>query len=275
MAKPPEYVPDPLDGLRAMKVGLWAKEKHDLLSKYIDGTRFMRRGWKHRIYIELFSGPGRVWYRHHGPFADGSALRAWRASQRDGAAFTRVFINDLDPENLSACQRRLEGAGAPVTALNMEAEKAAPLILQQLPRRDAVHLSLLDPFAIGVLPFSMVRTFASHEKMDIVVNYGVHDVQRNLLKNLRGEADEMDRFCPGWREELQGVTGKRAQRGRVLERWLRMVKATGAEYSKDMPLIRHTHRRVPLYHLVFAAHHEGPIRVWGDVARSGQGDLPF
>jgi three-Cys-motif partner protein len=160
-----------------------------------------------------------------------------------------------------------------VRSYNLPAEKAAPLILEQLRATRSVHLALLDPFSIGVLPFAMVKAFASHPKVDVVVNYGLHDVQRNLLKNLRGEAGEMDAFCPGWREAVAGVNGKRAQRGRVLERWLHMVEQTGAKYSREMPLVRDARRRIPLYYLVFAAHHEGPIRVWGDIAKDGQRDL--
>src|SRR5688572_4397752 len=132
MASSPTYRPDPIDGVRAMEVGPWAKEKHDFLAKYIDGTRWMRRPWPHRVYIELFSGPGRVWYKRQGPFGDGSAMRAWRASQRD-APFTAMFINDLDPENVAACCTRLVDAGAPVKAFNLPAEEAAPKILAQLP----------------------------------------------------------------------------------------------------------------------------------------------
>jgi three-Cys-motif partner protein len=272
MARKTGYRDDLVDGLKAMEVGAWAQQKHDLLAKYIEATRYMRRRWPRRTYVELFCGPGRVWYKSHGPFGPGSALRAWEASKVGDAAFTEIYINDLDLESAKACQERLLAAGAPkVTVTNLRAELAGPEILSRL--GNGLHLALLDPFSIGVLPFKLVELYAAHPRMDLVVNYSLFDVQRNLLKNLRGETRSMDAFCPGWREAIQDVHGKRAQRGRVLERWLELVNGTGAKYSKDMPLVRDTHRRLPLYYLVFAAHHDAPVRVWSDIARDPTRDM--
>jgi three-Cys-motif partner protein len=272
MASKAKYRDDPADGLPAMEVGDWSREKHDLIAKYIDGTRLMRRRWPRRTYSELFCGPGRVWYKNRGPFAPGSAVRAWIASRRDGAEFTEINVNDADQVNAAACVERLRVSGIEPHMDSMPANEAAPRILERIGRK-GLHLVLLDPFSIGAMPFSLVEGFARHPKVDLIINYSVLDVQRNLLRNMRGDSDEMDRFCPGWREAIEGVHGRRAQRGRVLERWLELLKGCGATYSREMPLVRDARRRVPLYYLIFAAHHDAPVRIWGDVARDAQRDM--
>jgi three-Cys-motif partner protein len=255
-----------------MVVGAWAQEKHDLLAEYIVATRHMRKRFTRRTYVELFCGPGKVWYEHRGPYP-GSALRAWEASRLDGAQFTEVYINDLDPENVAACRRRLEEAGARVIALNMPADQAGPAILERL--GGGLHLALLDPFSIGVLPWTLVGPFATHPKMDIVVNVNISDLRRNLGRNIVGDAHDVDGFCPNWRSALTGVGSKVEQRLRVFQCWLDRLKTAGAEYSREMPLVRDSRLRVGKYHLVFAAHHPAPIRVWSDLAKPKTRTLPF
>jgi three-Cys-motif partner protein len=271
MAKRPRYRPDPIDGRRALEAGIWAQEKHDLLARYIEGTRYMRGKFSRSTYTELFCGPGRVWFRDRGPYANGSALRAWEAAKASGQPFEEIFINDLDAENVTTCKDRLEKAGATVTAFNLPADKAAPEILKKL--GNGVHLALLDPFGISALPFSVVQEFAKLPKMDLVINYAVMDVQRNLLQNLRGESDVIDEFCPGWRKSVSPAENRRAQRGKLLTRWLSLLESSGIRYSREMPLVRGTGLRAPFYHLVFGAHNDSPLRVWGDIANTRQGDI--
>jgi three-Cys-motif partner protein len=268
MAKKTEYLIDPSDNRKAMIVGEWAQEKHDLIAKYIDGTRSMRSRWPRRTYVELFCGPGRVVYGQSGPFAPGSALRAWEASRQCRVPFTDFYINDIDAESVDICTERLENAGAKVHPFKLPADQAGPAILKKLGK--GLHLVLLDPFSIGVVPFNvLVKPVASHPKVDLMVNYNVQDVTRNLHRNLLGEADELDRFCPGWSEAIRGAHGRRAQRGKLLEHWLKMLRESGAQYSKEMPLVRDTRRKnTAKYYMVFASHHPSPIRVWGDVARN-------
>lgn len=275
MASKTEYRVDPIDHRLSLVAGEWAREKHELLEQYIVATSGMRGKpvWKRCTYIDLFCGPGRVWYgKRAQTTSPGSALRAWDASVRGRVPFDEIFINDLDAENLEACRARLIEAGAKkVTAYNMPADDAAPLILRQL--RQGVHLALMDPFKVELLPWSLVRSYASQRNIDVVANFNLADLSRTLHLHLGGKSDVLESVCPGWRSAIEGATRKGERRGRIVERWLELLRQCGAEYSKEMPLIRDARMGVPKYHVIFAAHHEAPIRVWGDIARDPTGQL--
>jgi three-Cys-motif partner protein len=78
---PDKYEPDE-DGLPRELVGAWAKDKYLRLSKYVDISRSVRRGFigagkGGATYIELFSGPGRIRIRDTSEVTHGSPLVAW------------------------------------------------------------------------------------------------------------------------------------------------------------------------------------------------------
>jgi three-Cys-motif partner protein len=276
MAKKTEYRDDPTDGGRALVAGEWARQKHDLLADYIIATSGMRGKpvWGRCTYVDLFCGPGRVWYGKHAQRTSaGSALRAWEASLRGQVPFDEIFINDLDTENVEACASRLRQAGASkITTFNLTANAAAPLIRQRL--RDGVHLVFIDPFKVELLPWSLVKPYASQRNIDVVVNFNLADLARTLHLNLSGQAEVLDAACPGWREAIHDVARKGEMRGRIIRLWLqKLASECGALYSREMPLIRDARMGVPKYHVVFAAHHPAPVRVWGDVAREPTGAL--
>jgi Aspartate 1-decarboxylase len=111
------------DGLPAQEVGVWAKEKHRLLRRYVDICRATRKKYIGKSkggasYIDLFCGPGRAKIRDTGEWIEGSAVTAWNMSVQGGAPFTKVIIGDADEECLEAAAARLRQVGAPVIALH-------------------------------------------------------------------------------------------------------------------------------------------------------------
>lgn len=256
-----------------MVVGAWGQEKHDLLAKYVVGTRRMRDDWPRRTYVELFCGPGRVYYEHAGP-CDGSALRAWRASQR-GGEFTEFYVNDFDSESAELCHARLERAGAPrVEHFTEAADVAGPKILERL-KGPGLHTVLLDPFSIAVLPFSLVKPFASHRKVDLIVNFNLQDLTRTLHLNMGGKSSALDAFAPGWREVIERGDSRRVIRGKVIQHWLKLLKACGIKDAEQKPLVTDSRKGIAKYHLVYASHHPSPLKVWDDVAKGPTRSLPF
>lgn len=80
------------DGLPAEDVGVWAKEKHEYLCRYIDISRAVRSGWTApgkagATFIDPFCGPGRAKVRETGEWIDGGAVAAWKKSCEGGAPF--------------------------------------------------------------------------------------------------------------------------------------------------------------------------------------------
>jgi three-Cys-motif partner protein len=65
------------DGKVTMPVGPWAREKYNLLRTYTElFARGMKNKWAHRVYLDLFSGPGKVNIRGTGTVLLGSPLIA-------------------------------------------------------------------------------------------------------------------------------------------------------------------------------------------------------
>ena len=76
--------------------GAWVPtEKHRLLQHYLDASRYARRKWSSRVFIDPFCGPGRIQVVGESFTRPGGAILAYKASTKD-APFTQVFIGDLD-----------------------------------------------------------------------------------------------------------------------------------------------------------------------------------
>lgn len=76
-----EARPDPTDGLPAMPVGEWARDKHALLKLYIGisrgvRTKFIGTGKAGATFIDLYCVSGRAYIRGTNTFIDGSPLVA-------------------------------------------------------------------------------------------------------------------------------------------------------------------------------------------------------
>ena len=72
------------DGLPAEEVGVWAKEKHDYLCRYIDISRSTRAkylgpGKAGATYIDLFCGPGRCKVRDSGEWIGNPPAKAMQS----------------------------------------------------------------------------------------------------------------------------------------------------------------------------------------------------
>src|SRR6185437_5470933 len=146
----PETRPDPIDGLPAMPVGEWAKDKHALLKLYIEISRGVRKkfigsGKAGATFIDLYCASGRAYIRGTAIFIDGSPLVGWTASRDCGVPFTTVHINDSDHELLEAAATRLTRLGAPVVKHGGEALAVAEKLAKEL-NPYALHFALIDAF---------------------------------------------------------------------------------------------------------------------------------
>ena len=130
-------------------VGCWVpEEKHRILADFTEATWGARKKWPHRVYLDLFSGPGRIQVEVEEDTRDGGSLIAWRQSSRIPAGqFTQVIVGDLDPDRSSACGERLRAAGANSTVLSGPAVETARQAVQLVPQRSSLCLAYLDPYS--------------------------------------------------------------------------------------------------------------------------------
>ena len=164
------------DGLPAEEVGVWAKEKHDYLCRYIDISRstrakFLGPGKAGATYIDLFCGPGRCKVRDSSEWIDGGVVAAWKKSQEGNAPFSQVFIGDLDTQRREAAATRLRNLGAPVVEVNGAAVNAVKSVTAQL-NAYGLHFAFLDPFDLAALNFDIIVALSALKRIDMLVHIG-------------------------------------------------------------------------------------------------------
>ena len=270
MSSKPEYVSDPEDGMRAMRVGDWGKAKYDILRKYVQAASTARKKWPEHCFVDLYCGPGRINYKTGGGFADGGAIVAWRQSVASREPFTKVYISDLDPLNVECCSKRLRQLGATVVEQVGKAVEIAPKVADMLPHGQ--HVAYLDPFSLGAMPFSVVQAFANLKKTDIILNYAISDQTRNLDKMMAKDIGDLDAFAPGWEQVIDPNMPIRGAWVQLVNYWLKLLMAEGVQYSEVMPEFKNTRGGV-LYWLVYAAHHGHGFKLWESIANDGQRGL--
>lgn len=253
------------DGLPVEEVGPWAKEKHDLLCRYVDmakATRAKYLGPKKggAAFIDLFCGPGRCRVKTTGELIDGGALAAWKKSLEGGQPFTHVIVADADQERLGAMVSRLEAAGAPVVSACGPAAETALFALQRTPIY-GLNFAYLDPYNLEALDFTIFNTLSRVKRLDILVHLSKMDLQRNLESNIAATVSAFDAFAPGWRTVINIEQAQGGIRNEVVEHWRDLVATTGKTASNEVRLLKGS-RGQHLYWLLLVASHDLAHKFW-------------
>lgn len=256
-------------------VGDWVPlQKHTFLAKYIEGTRQARKKFRHRIFIDLFCGPGRIQVKGEETTRHGGSIVGWQHSKLSDASFTACFIGDLDSLRVRACEARLKAFGAPVRSFEGAAENTVDQVLQAIPVK-ALCLAYLDPYNLQYLSFSVIEKLAKLEYIDFAVHFSTMDLRRNVLMEFNPERARFDLTAPGWRDHIDPMAFVRGDADEAFfDYWCDLVKNLGFKISQRIPLVRDNGNR-PLYHLVFFSRHPFPNRIWGDVAQGTNREFNF
>jgi three-Cys-motif partner protein len=265
------------DGLPLDEVGIWAKDKHDRLRKYIDISRAARRkfvqGSGGATYIDLYSGAGRAVVRENSEVVDGSPLVAFKCAKEGGVPFTTLYIADTDREKSNSCEQRIANAGGRALAEVGPAEKTAAQIVSQL-NKHGLHFAFLDPYNLSDLPFTVLESFSSLKRIDLLIHVSAQDLQRNLDAYSMSVDGPLDRFAPGWRTVVDTKQSKRATRAAYIEYWVSKMTALGLPPARHAELISGTTKNQRLYWLVFVSRSDFAKSLWDKIRNvSGQGQL--
>ncbi len=260
------------DGLPAEEVGVWAKEKHDLLCRYVDISKSTRAKYLPpnkggAALIDLFCGPGRCKVRETGEFIDGGVVAAWKKSTQFDRPFTKIIIGDADPARLDAAVERLEKLNAPVVPLLGPALDTSFKALQRSPPH-GLNFAFLDPYNLENLDFQIIKTLARLKRIDMMMHVSTQDLQRNLDKHLTATDSAFDAFAPGWREALKIDQSQRRTREDLLQYWKELVAQTTVTTSDDVRLIKGS-KNQRLYWLLLAAKNELAHKFWSAISKSG------
>lgn len=265
------------DGLIADEVGVWAKEKHTYLKRYLDISRSTRKKFigdrkGGAVYFDVFCGTGRSRIRGTEEWIDGGAVAAWKTSREGGAPFSDIYISDLDDARLNACATRLSRLGAPVHPIHASAADAAEKMVSAVSGY-ALHFAFVDPYNLEALDFRVIQAMSRLKRIDLLIHLSAMDMQRNLAINLAAADSAFDAFAPGWRDNVNTTGSQLEVRRRVVEYWRELVANLGVWPSTDQRLIT-GEKNQPLYWLLLAARHELAHKFWETAANvEGQGKL--
>lgn len=257
------------DGLPIRESGSWIDEKHkklvyfaNIFAKSMKPTAY-KSGWSHRVYLELFSGPGKCLVRETGKEEDGSPLKVIDQE------FTRFIFIDMNTAAARALEQRL--ASHPnankVEIWNGDcAEAVQELVIES----GALTFAFIDPTGIAQVPFQLIQTLRLKTRCDLLIN-----VQHamGIKMNMHQYTPDSDSDCAltlflgndAWKELLG-----REPREFFLE-YLKLYRArlasAGFTHSDNQVMINMSNR-IPLYLLLFASAHPRGQEFW-DKAVSG------
>jgi three-Cys-motif partner protein len=263
------------DGLPLDDVGVWTKEKHVRLRKYVDITRGVRKRWVEgpggATYIDLFCGSGRAVVRETDERIDGSPLVAFTTARDGKVPFSRIYIADESETSVSVAQQRLETVGAPVATETGRAADTAPRVARDL-NKHGLHLVFLDPFSLEDLPFSVIQAFSTLKHVDMLIHVSAQDLQRNLDRYSASADSPLDRFAPGWKGMVDRKQRMEATRAAYIRYWVAKIEALGFPPGRFELIVGSKNQR--LYWLVLISRHPRAAEFWDKIRNiSGQGEL--
>ncbi len=268
---------DPDDGISVGEVGPWAVDKHERLRKYIQASHGARQRYLPPTndggasYIELYSGAGRSVIKDTSKFIDGSALIAYKAARASGTRFSDIHLSDLDPANSTAVAARIRALGGGLNSYSGLAEDVVDKVMDAI-NPHGLHLAFLDPFSLDQLPFSIIEKMLKVQRMDMIIHVSLQDLQRNLDDYSR-PGGTLDRFAPGWRDEVDIKQSIAPLRAALMDYWLKKIRALGTRPATGIPLIV-GERNQRLYWLVFLSSHPLGHKLWDSIENlSGQKTL--
>jgi three-Cys-motif partner protein len=244
------------DGLFVRDDGEWAEEKLFYIERYIEiFTTAMKSRWPRRVYIDLFSGPGRSRTRGTDREFDGSPLRAAKAKY----GFSELYLNDADPAATGALAQRLanlDNTPTTITTLdcNVAARMAGDTLFSSENKYRTLGLAVVDPTAFQI-SFDAIKTMTSGRRIDLIITFMTGYLQRFIGQP--GYAAQLDAFfgSDDWRRlEHARAKGHKLTFSALLESYKDRLRTIDYAHVDDHVRILNTRSR-PIYHLVFASKH--------------------
>lgn len=267
---------DPEDGLVVAEVGDWAEDKYLHVEHYARMfAKAMKGKWDLRVYLELFSGPGRATLEGTGRILDTAPLRALGLQ----TGFDLHVYGELDGERLRAleerCRRRRPGAQYAFVQGDVNGTWPELRGCVQKASRGGTYLTFcfVDPYACSNLAFETVRGLAELYADFLVLIPSFMDANRNCERYLEPNNETLDVFLGDreWRADWLARAEPKAKFGSfVADQFGRRMKRLGFLYdgAADMKLIRSTDKNLPLYHLAFFSRNELGLKLWKEAMKS-------
>lgn len=290
------------DKARPAEVGPWAKEKLEVLERYLEyyTTRLKNQRWR-TIYLDAFAGGGRavvrrrpraattqhsLWDEEPAPeveeFVTGSPRRALKIAN---PFYSYIFI-DADPKRVAMLEelKAEYGDERRITIRQGTADDEIAWVLAFTPTpKKHRGVAFLDPFGAH-LSWESVLALARTRVFEVIINFPLHMcLNRMMTKDPAIRANwraELDTFLPpGWYDQayetVHGILGvevrKRHDAPKRLLGWYRGQLRQAFGHVSEPRLIRNT-KGSPLYYLLWAGPNEAGLKVADYIMRMGVGD---
>jgi three-Cys-motif partner protein len=255
------------DGLPVRDSGHWIGTKHRLLAYYAElFATGMKSKWRCRVYLELFSGPGKCVIRDTGTEASGSPLKVINHE------FTRFIFTEKSLPAAEALATRLEPFENSRCAEIWCGDCTEAVQRIRIPAR-SLTFAFIDPTGIGHAPFSLIETLHRKTRCDLLINIQHGMGIKMNIHQYKPDADEqsaLTRFLGNdhWKDLPRRNAGD-FFRG-VLDLYKQQLDSLGFAFTGREVLIK-TQKNTPLYLLLFASKHERGKEFW---EKSLKGVLP-
>ena len=246
------------DRLPARPSGLWIGKKHKVLTYYADlFATGMKNKWESRVYLELFSGPGKCFIRDSGKEDIGSPLKVIDHE------FTKFIFTEMSAPAAEALAQRLEPF--PNSArTEVWCGDCAEAIKQIRIPAGSLTFTFVDPTGIGHAPFSLIEELHRKTRCDLLINiqHGM-GIKMNVHQYTPDADDEsaLTRFLghDGWKK-LPRHNAKEFFVG-VLDLYKKQLDRLGFKFT-GREVIVSNQQGIGLYLLLFASGHPKGAEFW-------------
>ncbi len=251
-----------------------AEEKYRVLGRILAiFSTGMKAKWRHRIYLDLFSGPGASLVNEKDVLLAASPQLALNV--RD--PFTQYIFVDSNPLYCASLPFHVRQAGAEniTTILEGDCNDLVPRILQLLPAGgNDLSLCLLDPYGMRSLAFDTIRALAVH-RMDFLLLVPTYmDAHRNVEAYGRPGDSTIERFTgrADWRRRWAAAPPHTDFGRFVLDEMNESMRNLGFQPAAayDALLIRSAGTNAPLYHLAYYSKHPLGMQFWAEAKKDAQ-----
>lgn len=262
----------PSDGLPIRDSGPWIATKHRLLTYCAElFATGMQHKWRSRVYLELFSGPGKCVVRDTGKEAPGSPLKVINH------LFTRFIFTEKSRAAAEALATRIEPYENSSRTEIWCGDCAEAVQHLHIPK-GSLTFAFIDPTGIGHAPFSLIEVLHRKTQCDLLINIQHGMGIKMNIHQYTPDADEqsaLTRFLgnDGWKQLPRHHPGD-FFRG-VLDLYKCQLDRLGFAFTGREVLIE-TQKRTPLYLLLFASKHARGKQFWEEsVTRVMPPELDF
>ena len=186
MARNKESILIASDGKPAIPLGAWFMDKLHYLKEYCEiFSTGMKNKWGHRIYIDLFSGPGICIAEDTGIEQHGSPLIALNCK----TPFTQYYFIDANKDFIETLGYRAQSYQNNINFINKDCNCAIDEILQKVPKTDALFFTFIDPYNFEI-EFNSIKKLTENRPMDLLITFHIG----NLRRSIHQPSQRMKRF---------------------------------------------------------------------------------